>query len=136
GPAARVEQVWEQGGHVGRIALDRVHAAGTSSPPAVSHSRPARHGDAGGVPVMACCGMVMGRCRITEETVMTVAKILNQKGTAVVTARPDDTVHEVGKLLSSRKVGAVVIIDGEAIAGIVSERDIVRAIAEHGETAL
>ena len=30
---------------------------------------------------------------------MTVGHILNQKGTAVVTARPDDTVHEVGKLL-------------------------------------
>jgi CBS domain-containing protein len=67
---------------------------------------------------------------------MTVAKILNQKGTAVVTARPSDTVHEVGRLLTSRKVGAVVITDGEVIAGIVSERDIVRAIAERGETAL
>jgi CBS domain-containing protein len=75
-------------------------------------------------------------CRIYEETVMTVGHILNQKGTAVVTARPDDTVHEVGKLLTSRKVGAVVIMDGETIAGIVSERDIVRAIAERGETAL
>jgi len=80
--------------------------------------------------------MVIGQCRITEETVMTVAKILNQKGTAVVTARPSDTVHEVGRLLTSRKVGAVVIIEGELIAGIVSERDIVRAIAEGGETAL
>ena len=67
---------------------------------------------------------------------MTVAKILNQKGTAVVTARPSDTDHEVGRLLTSRKVGAVVIIEGELIAGIVSERDIVRAIAEGGETAL
>ena len=54
----------------------------------------------------------------------------------MVTARPSDTVHEVGRLLTSRKVGAVVIIEGELIAGIVSERDIVRAIAEGGETAL
>jgi CBS domain-containing protein len=45
-------------------------------------------------------------------------------------------VHEVGKLLTSRRVGAVVIMDDETIAGIVSERDIVRAVAERGEAAL
>jgi CBS domain-containing protein len=67
---------------------------------------------------------------------MTVGHILNQKGAAVVTAKPDDTVHAVGTLLTSRKVGAVVVLDGETIAGIVSERDIVRTVAERGELAL
>lgn len=67
---------------------------------------------------------------------MTVGHILSQKGSAVVTAKPDDTVHAVGKLLTSHKVGAVVVLDGEAIAGIVSERDIVRMIAERGEQGL
>ena len=66
---------------------------------------------------------------------MTVGHILSQKGSAVVTAKPDDTVHAV-ELLTSRKVGAVVVLDGETIAGIVSERDIVRMIAERGEQAL
>src|SRR5689334_6586201 len=102
----------------------------------MSHSRTARLADAEGVPVAGWLCYPYDRCRICEETVMTVGHILNQKGTAVVTARPDDTVHEVGKLLTSRKVGAVVIMDGETIAGIVSERDIVRAVAERGEAAL
>src|SRR5262245_5963928 len=77
-----------------------------------------------------------GRYRVYEEAVMTVGHILSQKGSAVVTAKPDDTVHAVGKLLTSHKVGAVVVLDGEAIAGIVSERDIVRMIAERGEQGL
>jgi CBS domain-containing protein len=67
---------------------------------------------------------------------MTVGHILSQKGSAVVTAKPEDTVHAVGKLLTGHKVGAVVVLDGEAIAGIVSERDIVRMIAERGEHGL
>jgi CBS domain-containing protein len=79
---------------------------------------------------------VADRTGFYEEAVMTVGHILSQKGSAVVTAKPDDTVHAVGKLLTSRKVGAVVVLDGETIAGIVSERDIVRMIAERGEQAL
>ena len=67
---------------------------------------------------------------------MTVGHIISQKGSAVVTAKPDDTVLAVGQLLTSRKVGAVVVIDGETIAGIVSERDIVRTVAERGEQGL
>jgi CBS domain-containing protein len=77
-----------------------------------------------------------GLYRLYEETVMTVGHILSQKGSAVVTAKPVDTVHAVGKVLSTHRVGAVIVLDGEAIAGIVSERDIVRAIAERGEQAL
>ena len=63
---------------------------------------------------------------------MTVSRILKTKGTAVITARPADTVASIAKTLASRRIGAVVILDGTEIAGIVSERDIVRAFAEHG----
>src|SRR5689334_8987994 len=68
---------------------------------------------------------------------MTVAQILNAKGRAVVTAEPGDTVLAVAKVLSTRKIGAVVIVDAQGrIGGIVSERDIVRAIASGGVEAL
>ena len=40
-----------------------------------------------------------GLYRVYEEAVMTVGHILSQKGSAVVTAKPEDTVHAVGKLL-------------------------------------
>ena len=68
---------------------------------------------------------------------MTVARILAGKGGDVVTVQPHRTVAEVSRVLSDRGIGAVVVAgaDGEPV-GIVSERDIVRAIARHGAGAL
>jgi CBS domain-containing protein len=68
---------------------------------------------------------------------MTVAQILNAKGRAVITAQPGDTVLAVAQTLVARKIGAVVIVDAQGqIGGIVSERDIVRAVALGGPKAL
>ena len=68
---------------------------------------------------------------------MTVARILAAKGGDVVTVQPHRTVAEVARVLSEKGIGAVVVAgaDGEPV-GIVSERDIVRAIARHGAGAL
>lgn len=64
---------------------------------------------------------------------MTVSRILQTKGSAVVTASPEITLIDIARLLDEKRIGAVVIItlDGN-IAGILSERDIVRAIARNG----
>ena len=68
---------------------------------------------------------------------MTVAQILNSKGRAVIIATPDDTLKNIADTLAKKRIGAVVIIDREGdIAGIVSERDIVRAISAMGAAAL
>lgn len=67
---------------------------------------------------------------------MTVQWILNEKGSTVTTCRPDDKIANVAKVLADRKIGAVVVTDGDAVKGILSERDIVRAIAEQDEKAL
>ena len=68
---------------------------------------------------------------------MTVAQILNAKGRAVITAQPGDTVLAVAQTLAAKKIGAVVIVDAQGrISGIVSERDIVRAVSLGGATAL
>lgn len=68
---------------------------------------------------------------------MTVATLLKEKGTSVVTARPDATVAEIANLLKEHRIGAVVIVDGQRRPeGIVSERDIVRAVAEEGAAGL
>ena len=68
---------------------------------------------------------------------MTVAQILNAKGRAVITAQPGDTVLTVAQTLAGKKIGAVVIVDAQSrIGGIVSERDIVRAVALGGPKAL
>ena len=67
---------------------------------------------------------------------MLVSQILKDKGDLVFTAGPGETVGAVAALLHSRRVGAMVVVDGESVVGIVSERDIVRMVAEEGGAAL
>lgn len=64
---------------------------------------------------------------------MTVSDILRHKGTTVVTIEPSATVGSLVALLASECIGAVVVsADGSRVEGIVSERDVVHAVAEHG----
>ena len=68
---------------------------------------------------------------------MLVCQILKSKGDLVFTASPQETVSAAAALLLSRKVGAMVVLDPEeSVVGIVSERDIVRIVAEKGAAAL
>lgn len=68
---------------------------------------------------------------------MTVATILGQKGSAVVTVGSGETLEAVTGVLEEHGIGAVVVSDADMqIEGIVSERDIVRAVARHGAEAL
>ena len=68
---------------------------------------------------------------------MSVAHILQLKGRDVFTAKPGDSVKTVAEMLSSKRIGAIVVsTDGSKIDGIVSERDVVRALAQQGAAAL
>ena len=68
---------------------------------------------------------------------MYVESVLKVKGSSVVTAKPDLPVNLVAKLLADAGIGAVVIsADDVHVEGILSERDIVAAIASKGEAAL
>ena len=68
---------------------------------------------------------------------MLVSQILKLKGDMVFTASPTDSVAAVAALLLSRRVGAMVVLDQDRdVAGIVSERDIVRIVAERGAEGL
>jgi len=68
---------------------------------------------------------------------MTVAAILAEKGRDVVTTRAATSVAEAVDVLARHKIGALVVVDGaERIVGIVSERDIVAAMARSGAEAL
>jgi CBS domain-containing protein len=68
---------------------------------------------------------------------MNVATILKTKGRAVTTARPDTPLKDIAERLATKKIGAIVIIgDGGRVAGIISERDLVRVIADRGPSAL
>ena len=68
---------------------------------------------------------------------MTVARILASKGREVATTQTDRTLAEVAAVLSQKKIGAVVVTDTNGgVLGILSERDIVRAVAKMGSTCL
>lgn len=67
---------------------------------------------------------------------MTVRAILNTKGHEVVSVGPDTKLSDAIKLLSERRIGAVLACKDRQIQGILSERDIVRVLGERGAAVL
>jgi CBS domain-containing protein len=68
---------------------------------------------------------------------MIVKSIIDAKGRDVLTIEPGVSLDHAAKLLSERRIGALVVLGAEQhVVGIISERDIVRAIAERGTAAL
>lgn len=68
---------------------------------------------------------------------MFVSDILSRKGGLVHTVTPGTSVGQISQQLSTRRIGSVLVLDVEgAVAGIVSERDLVRAFASHGAAAM
>jgi CBS domain-containing protein len=68
---------------------------------------------------------------------MTVRAILEVKGRECTTIAPDATLGEAARLLSQKRIGALVITGPDRrVVGILSERDIVRHVAEKGARAL
>ena len=68
---------------------------------------------------------------------MTVRTILSLKGKDCVTITPEATLAEAARLLSEKHIGAVVVTGaGQRVTGILSERDIVRALCKHGAGVL
>ena len=68
---------------------------------------------------------------------MNVETILRDKGDWVATIRPDATIAEAVEMLNRERVGALVVSEvGGEVAGVLSERDIVRALGRFGEDLL
>ena len=67
---------------------------------------------------------------------MTIQTILSDKGSEVATIRADATVADAVKLLGERRIGALPVIDGDKIAGIMSERDVIYCLTSHGAEVL
>ncbi len=68
---------------------------------------------------------------------MAIAQILNEKGHEVTTVSATDNLQTVAKLLDKAKYGAVVALDEDgSVAGVLSERDILRQFARHGGEAV
>jgi CBS domain-containing protein len=68
---------------------------------------------------------------------MRISDVLRGKGTQVITITPDTRVRQLLAVLAEHRIGAVVVSrDGAAVDGIVSERDIVQAMAQRGAAVM
>jgi CBS domain-containing protein len=67
---------------------------------------------------------------------MTVERILKGKNSVVATVPADLSLSDVVALLTERRIGALPVMDGTALVGIISERDIIHVLASHGIAAL
>jgi CBS domain-containing protein len=68
---------------------------------------------------------------------MTVALIIASKGHDVATTQPHRTLQEIATVLAEKGIGAVIVTGGDGeVLGILSERDIVRAVGRHGADVL
>jgi predicted transcriptional regulator len=66
---------------------------------------------------------------------MTIESILKQKGTDVATIAPEASIKSAADWLHAKNIGALVVTNGKAILGLISEREIVHAFSRYGETA-
>jgi CBS domain-containing protein len=74
---------------------------------------------------------------ILGEDMTSVSDLLNHKGRTVISILPSETLENAARLLTEKRVGAAVVLDRRGkLVGILSERDVVRAIADHGNAAL
>ena len=69
-----------------------------------------------------------------ETPAITVSDIIEEKGNAVVTTEPDTTIAEAARILSENQIGLLVVSDDvNTLAGVISERDIIKAVWQHGD---
>ena len=67
---------------------------------------------------------------------MTIALVLREKGSAVETIAADATVFDAVRRLGEKRIGALPVLEGGRIAGIMSERDVIYCLREHGPEVL
>ncbi|WP_277971321.1 MULTISPECIES: CBS domain-containing protein [Sphingomonas] len=67
---------------------------------------------------------------------MTIGAILGGKGREVISVTADQSVRAAVALLAESRIGAVPVLEGMRVVGVFSERDVIYAVAEHGNDAL
>ncbi len=67
---------------------------------------------------------------------MNVQMILGDKGTEVATIAADATVGEAVRLLGEHRIGALPVVEGDRVTGIMSERDVIYCLRDHGAEVL
>jgi len=66
----------------------------------------------------------------------TIRQVLESKGNDVITIRAAGTVYEALELMAANNVGALIVLEGEQMVGIISERDYARKVILRGDSSL
>lgn len=65
----------------------------------------------------------------------TVREILKKKGSVVYSVTPDTTVYDALLIMAEREIGALAVLEGDSLSGIISERDYARKVILHGKSS-
>ena len=65
----------------------------------------------------------------------TIRELLNQKGGKLFSIRPDATVFDAVAKMAENDIGSLIVIDGDAVVGIITERDYARKVVLKGKTS-
>ncbi len=65
----------------------------------------------------------------------TIRELLNSKGSEIFSVQRDATVFEALRLMAEKRIGALIVLDGEKLAGILSERDYARKVILEGRAS-
>ena len=71
-----------------------------------------------------------------RETTMTIQAILAQKGREVTTIGADEKVSQAVAKLGEKRIGALPVVEGDKVRGIMSERDVIYCLRDHGAEVL
>jgi CBS domain-containing protein len=75
-------------------------------------------------------------CNRERRDAMTIAAILESKGNSVTSVPPGTRVADLVTLLAEQRIGAVPVVEGDRVLGIISERDILYGLARDGAAVL
>jgi CBS domain-containing protein len=67
---------------------------------------------------------------------MTIAAVLQDKGSGIETIAPETTLFDAVRRLGEKRIGALPVVEDGRIVGMVSERDVIYSLREHGRAAL
>ncbi|MDH3646334.1 MAG: CBS domain-containing protein [Gammaproteobacteria bacterium] len=65
----------------------------------------------------------------------TISQLMNTKGNAIYSIRPDATVYDAIHLMAEKKIGALLVMDGDKLVGVISERDYARNVILKGRAS-
>lgn len=67
---------------------------------------------------------------------MTIARIIEGREGQIISCTPEETVREAARRLAENRIGCLPVLDGEEVAGMFSERDLLYCVARDGESVL